>query len=514
MAFACFHDRIDLEDIIRSPLFHRGIMKKTIAILLVAIMAVSSVFALDATLSGKFTSKLAYDLEDNWLGFSEPDNKLSLTLALSTATENEGDIYALVKADMNLVWDASNTTGAGLTEDDLFIGLNADDSKFEISEVGIYGQGWNLSILKAAEMPKYAKGWETYNDGDDNVDLKAPVSFKDDLGVTFTLDNIFKAGFSVDADFDENEGKNFLAWASTDDLNIAGIVVNGAVGITRDVTAASDLTYLGLGLEAGYENDSLSATVASDMSIGIPTEKNVDATFDLDVAANVNYADMVTVDAYYASQTMLGYSYDAKKANPFDGSDDVDTYAVELKYDSVNPFENITGLGRGFMAYPFNDEGLGIENYLSAKVGFDMNAFDVPVKLTLAAMDIVNNPYFDLEAATSVAGFDITVFGGYQAIIPDKDIEENVLHVGAKVAYTLEPVGKLSASTTFLSMIPTAKGAEAQNAMSLELALENTTLVTGATLKAGYKTANIIGGDNALMAQSKGAAYVSATIEF
>ena len=166
------------------------------------------------------------------------------------------------------------------------------------------------------------------------------------------------------------------------------------------------------------------------------------------------------------------------------------------------------------MAYPFNDEGLGIENYLSAKVGFDMNAFDVPVKLTLAAMDIVNNPYFDLEAATSVAGFDITVFGGYQALIEDKDIRDNLLHVGAKVAYTIEPVGKLSASTTFLTDIPTYDGAEAMNAMSLELALENTTLVTGATLKAGYKTANIIGGDNALMAQSKGAAYVSATIEF
>ena len=57
------------------------------------------------------------------------------------------------------------------------------------------------------------------------------------------------------------------------------------------------------------------------MSIGIPTEKNVDATFDLDVAANVNYADMVTVDAYYASKTMLGYSYN-EKTNSFDGSDE------------------------------------------------------------------------------------------------------------------------------------------------------------------------------------------------
>ena len=492
-------------------------MKKTIAILLVAIMAVGSVFALDATLSGKFTSKLAYDFDKNWLGFTEPDNDLNLKIALSTATENEGDVYAVVKAEMNLLWKTTGDEATGKPQDESSLANSKldGDSKFEITEAAIYGQGWNLSILKAAEMPKYAKGWETYNDGDDNVDLKAPVSFKDDLGVTFTLDNIFKAGFSVAADFDENEGKNFLAWAATDDLNIAGIVANASVGVTKD--AASKFTYVGLGLEAGYENDSLSATVASDMSIGIPTEKNVDATFDLDVAANVNYADMVTVDAYYASKTMLGYSFDKDaddQTKVFDGSDDIDTYAVELKYNSSNPFENITGLGRGFMAYPFNDEGLGIENYLSAKVGFDMNAFDVPVKLTLAAMDIVNNPYFDLEAATSVAGFDITVFGGYQAIIPDKDIEENVLHVGAKVAYTLEPVGKLSASTTFLSMIPTAKGAEAQNAMSLELALENTTLVTGATLKAGYKTANIIGGDNALMAQIKGAAYVSATIEF
>ena len=492
-------------------------MKKTIAILLVAIMAVSSVFALDATLSGKFTSKLAYDFDKNWLGFTEPDNKLALTLALSTETANEGDIYALVKADMNLVLEAENDEGKGLTEEGLFDKLNGDDSKFEISEVGIYGQGWNLSILKAAEMTKYAKGWETYNDGDDNVDLKAPVSFKDDLGVTFTLDNIFKAGFSVDAKFDENGGKNFLAWASTDDLNIAGIVVNGAVGITRDVTAASDFTYLGIGLEAGYENDSLSATVASDMSIGIPTEKNVDATFDLDVAANVNYADMVTVDAYYASQTMLGYSVDEDATDPtkyFDGSDDIDTYAVELKYDSANPFDNITGLGRGFIGYPGSENG--IEDYLSAKVGFDMNAFDVPVKLTLAAMDLINNPYFDLEAAVTVAGFDIKAYAGYQHLdLSDYiGVKFNNIHVGGEVAYTIDPVGKIFAKTTFLSFIPDVKDADAQNAMSLELGLENTTLVSGATLKAGYKTANIIGGDNALIDQIKGEVYVSATIEF
>ena len=171
--------------------------------------------------------------------------------------------------------------------------------------------------------------------------------------------------------------------------------------------------------------------------------------------------------------------------------------------DFVEPWGlPIKGLGRGFIA-------LSGEDYLSAKVGFDMNAFDVPVKLTLAAMDLVNNPYFDLEAATSVVGFDIKAFAGYQYL---KDIHKmNSIHVGAEVAYTIEPVGKLSAKTTFLTVIP--EEGDAANAMSLELGLENTTLVSGATLKAGYKTANFID-NSAIMAQIKGEVYVSATIEF
>ena len=468
-------------------------MKKTIAILLVAIMAVSSVFALDATLSGKFTSKLAYDLEDNWLGFSEPDNKLSLTLALSTATENEGDIYALVKADMNLVWDATVSDGTGLNEG--LMEINGDDSKFEISEVGIYGQGWNLSILKAAEMPKYATGWETYNDGDDSIDLVAPVSYKDDLGLTLTIDNLLKAGVAMNIDFDEDAPKNALAWVSTNDLNFAGVVVNGAVGVKK--VAGSGITYVGLGLEAGYENDTLSATVASDMSIGVPTKDEIDATFDLDVAANVNYADMVTVDAYYASATKFGWD------DTIADSADLDDYGVDYNFANMPAIE---GLGRGFFYMPVDD-------YFSAKIGFDMNAFDVPVKLTLAAMDVVNNPYFDLEAYAEVAGFEITGFGGYQAMIMGyEEIQTNNLHVGAKVAYTIEPVGKISAATTFMTMLSTKDGVDPVNAMSFELGLENTTLVSGATLKAGYKTANII--DSDYVEQVKGKAYVSATIEF
>ena len=499
-------------------------MKKTIAILLVAILAVGMVFA-DASISGKFTSKLAYDVDENKLAFSEPDNKVELDFALSTASENEGDVYAVVKGELVLAYakdDKNLGESADLTANSMGEWLNLDDSKFEITEAAIVGNGWNLSILKAAEMPKYATGWETYNDGDDSVDLSAPYAFKDAVGVTFTMDGLFQAGFSIDADFDENEGKSVLAWAATNDLSFGGVLVNAAVGFGKE--AADEYSFLGIGAQVGYATDTLSVKAGTDVTVGIPTEDGMDSEIEADVAVNVNYADMVVADAYYATTTLLGYSYD-KTTYSLSDSADIDTYGVEVDYDNLNIvyldhetlLANATGLGRAFVAMPG-------ENYLSAKVAFDMNAFDVPVKLTLVAMDVVNNPYFDLEAYAEVAGFEITGFGGYQALMVDKYNEKfekdgkeliaNNLHVGAKVAYTIEPVGKISASTTFLTVLPDVEGAEAMNAMSFELGLENTTLVSGATLKAGYKTANIIGGDNALIAQDKGEVYVSATIEF
>ena len=129
-------------------------MKKTIAILLVAIMAVGLVFA-DASFSGKFTSKLAYDLEDNTLAFSEPDNKFVGNFAFSAGSENEGDIYAVIKGALELGFNSSNASSKDIIDFKV-----DDDFKFEITEAAIYGQGWNLSILKADEMPKYAKGWD------------------------------------------------------------------------------------------------------------------------------------------------------------------------------------------------------------------------------------------------------------------------------------------------------------------------------------------------------------------
>ena len=457
---------------------------------------------MQASLASSHQSSLMMSMRTSSLSQSRTtlsDNALDLNFTLSTATENEGDVYAVVKGELTLVYESDKEGGDLEGQHGVESFLNGEDSKFEITEAAIVGNGWNLSILKAAEMPKYAKGWETYNDGDDSVDLAAPYSYKDDYGVTFTMDGLFQAGFSIDADFDENEGKSVLAWAATNDLSFGGVLVNAAVGFGKE--AADEYSFLGIGAQVGYATDTLSVKAGTDVTVAIPTEDGIDSEIEADVAVNVNYADMVVADIYYATVTSLGLDVDsiADSAN-------LDDYAIEYDFET----RAYSGLGRGFF-YGYDV----IENYVSAKVAFDMNAFDVPVKLTLVTMDLINNPYFDLEAYTEVAGFEITGFGGYQAMINGTDeIQANNIHVGAKVAYTIEPVGKISAATTFLTIIPTADGAEAQNAMSLELGLENTTLVSGATLKAGYKTANIIGGDNILMPQDKGEVYVSATIEF
>ena len=502
-------------------------MKKTIAILLVAILAVGMVFA-DATLSGKFTSKLAYDLNENRLAFSEPDNKINLNFALSTASENEGDIYAVVKGELVLSFtndDGGKEKSSDVTSFDSL--LISDDSKFAITEASIYGNGWHLSVLNAAEMPKYASGWETYNDGDNTVDLIAPVSYKDDLGVTFAMDGIFQAGFSVDADFDEDAAKNILVWAATNDLTFADVTANAAIGFKKDADAG--LGYLGIGAGVEYASDTISASVGSDMNIGIPTEENVDSTFDMDVSANVNYADMVTVAAYYATAAKVGTITPAFTENTLDIVV-LDDYAMGMDKNGY-----LSSVGRGFYTATTTKESsfedgkevaMEIENYLSLKTGVDLNAFDVPVALTIVGMDLINNPYFDVEAKATFAGFEIPGFGGYQAILKDKINDEgkkdgkelgaSVFHVGGEVAYTIDPVGKLFAGMTYVGYLANVDGAEIDNALSAKVGLENTTLVSGATLKVGYETDNLLDpvDANGLFALDKGEIYVSATFEF
>ena len=109
-------------------------MKKTIAILLVAVLAVSSVFA-GFSLSGEANVKLVGSFDDKTLGFTNGDNKVKVAIEGATAEKvNEGDIYAGIKAVLS--FKASTFTNGSTdfaTADKPFITVD----KLEISEAYI-----------------------------------------------------------------------------------------------------------------------------------------------------------------------------------------------------------------------------------------------------------------------------------------------------------------------------------------------------------------------------------------
>ena len=189
--------------------------------------------------------------------------------------------------------------------------------------------------------------------------------------------------------------------------------------------------------------------------MGIPTVKGDKASVDADAAVSVSYAP-VTADIYYATDVAMPAS--------------VTTYT-----------------DRAFAM------GTKTENYLSTKVAVDLAAFDVPVALTVAGLDLINTQYFDVEAKGTIDALEITGFGGYQ-------VGEKTWHAGASVAYTIDQVGTLTASTSL-------DGKTEVDTVKASLTLENTTLVSGATLKAGYESGNFI-------TKEWGKIFASAKIEF
>ena len=182
---------------------------------------------------------------------------------------------------------------------------------------------------------------------------------------------------------------------------------------------------VGGGAEAKYATDTLAATVGAD----VVYEKNGNK-FNAAVSANVAYAP-VTVDDYFATV--------AKEANKYVG------------YTSSKS-----------------------ENYLSAKVVTDLNSFDVPVTLTVTGANLINDQYLDAKAACTVSGVGLTVSGGYQ-------VSNKTYHAGVAADYTLDTVGKIYGKFDLVGKDKVTKAA-------LEAGVENTTLVSGATLKAYYKT--------------------------
>ena len=435
-------------------------MKKTIAILLVAVLAAGSVFA---GFSGSASVKAGYDLQNKEYGFFKNGTNVKFDLSLGKEDAEkvaEGEVYASIKASLEAKIANNPYTGADKVAPTSTTGIWAftNDSPelvriiAKVKEAKIFGSNWYVSILGVPSGPDFAKSAiETVTDkakgsADDwgftrDEDTKKPVSY----AVAYDKAPGVEAGYAdyvVGLGFNSKEGSGtaFTAYAMTPEYEFDAVKAQFAAVASKKALAGTK--NVGASAKASYATDVVSVSLATDLGAAIAKETK----FDADVAANFKY-DFVTVDAYFSTVGKL----------------------------------------------------------LSAKAVTDLNSFEVPVKLTLTGKDLINKQDLKAEAEfVAVEGLTVKANVGYG--IADKKVS-----VGGGVEYKADAY-KATANAGFATEV----GKDNANVLTFDAAVESEVLVPGATLKLAYgKTAdkqNLLSGQT--LAQDLGKVEASCTIKF
>ena len=439
-------------------------MKKILSIALVALLAASTVFA---GFTGKAIVGLGYNFQDESFGMSNSaETKVTFEATTETAgAEGEGSVFAGIKASFKMQQDDVKAKGkASWTVEP------------KIEEAYVKGEDWSVSILGAQKGQDFAasaidvtydkdakafkgstvavkvkaapgitaeyKGWTVsggFVKGDYDVTEATDLYYfygyyKDTKGnaigkpewtdalaekpaINFVVLDKVKASSSIPAT--KKDVVNYSVTVATPDMVFGDVTVGFGVAIGNAKEAAN----LGLSAKAGYSNDQLSASVASDVVIaGIGNDK---VAIDADVAAKFSF-DPVTVDAYYATK--------ASTANKL-----------------FDPEKNADA-----------------NNLVSVKVAADLSSFEVPVSVSAYAKDIVNAQVFGASASASVDALEVGASFDY-------GIKENAYLLGATVSY------KFDAFTVAAGI-----NYESTEKLYANASVETASIIPGATLKLAY----------------------------
>ena len=438
-------------------------MKKILSIALVALLAASTVFA---GFTGKASVGLGYNFQDESYGMSNAtETKVTFEATTETAgAEGEGSVFAGIKASFTMKQDEVKAKGKA-----------SWSVEPKIEEAYVKGEDWSVSILGAQKSQDFAASAidKTYDAAADAFGgstvavevAKAPgitaeykgwtVSggfVKGDYVTAEAVDLYFFYGYSADADGNATSlpgwigpqakaPENFVVLdkvkASTSTAAVKKDVVNYSLTVATPDMVFGDVTVgfgaavgndkeaanLGLSAKAGYANDQLSASVASDLVIaGIG---NDEVAFDADVAAKFSFAP-VTVDAYYATK--------ASTANKL-----------------LDPKSNAAA-----------------ENLLSVKVAADLSSFEVPVKVSAYAKDIVNAQVLGVSASAAVDALEVGASFDY-------GIKEEAYLLGATVSYEFDAF-TVAAGINY----------ESTEKLYANASVETASIIPGATLKLAY----------------------------
>ena len=522
-------------------------MKKTIAILLVAVLAAGSVFA---GISGEGKIAYGYDLDSKNTGFTNSTN-LKVNVDLATASEEkqaEGAIYAAVKGDLTL--KLYNGAKGDSTDDPMAWGGNTGLDFIAISNVSatINGADWSVDILNSGKQLDLAKSaidsstkhkqLDSYGKklGDKTDATTYKVGFNAAPGFTVTYKGYsvglgfqYKDADSTDKlnkDFDEKKystgdmvkyykGTDFSLVAKTPEIAVTDeIKVQAGASFYNNETASVTIgtksdawktvfdkyktnrgSAIGGSVAVSYANDTMSAKVAADLGYAIKAYK---------IKAN----EVLDADDKLVSSTVEKIVED-KNAEKF-GMD----LAANFTMDPVSV--------DAYYKYDGTQKDAVNANYLSLQVKTDLNAFDVPVVLAVYGTDLFrfkptasasgklsSSATFGLKAdVTAMEGLTINTEASITPFMVPSDAPDVMKFIGwsAKAGakydadlFTVEGGLKLSNAGLNARLVTgdTYKQLVNKVVLSANAKVSSATLVPGATLALEYSADDLLNSLNA-----------------
>ena len=462
-------------------------MKKTIAILLVAIMAVGSAFA---AFSGSAQVGVGANFDNGDWGFIGNSTSVTFDVDLATAdveSISEGDIYASVKATFGLKL-MSDEDGIGTDGDPLLsfgtigdvepgqygVGIIAD-----ITEAKIGSANWYVSLLGLADVNDFAKSaidtWTVEDEANDYGAFKADydknatykVGYVKAPGVEvgiydFVVGLGFRANADKEPDLDLLVQKSLTLYAKTPEFTIMdGLTIQaGATYATEDANyvneKTTDVNAFGVSAKVAYASDLLNASVATDMGYDIEAEK-----FGADIAANLSF-DFVGVDFYYATAAANDGTVDAAG-----------------EYSDATP----------------------VEDLLSLQAKLDLTGFNVPVGLTLKGKDLVNTQDLSATVDLTFGSFKVSPTVGYV-------VETETFKAGVAAEYVCDyftAKAETNIKTAFV---------DDDLVWDATASIENSTLIPGATIKLAWTDADDLLKNDAANDTDYGKIMASLKVEF
>ncbi len=400
-------------------------MKKGIIVLLITVLAAGMVFA---DFSGDAYIQFNADLDNKNYGFANgSDFSFSFKLDSEVAkVEGESPIHAVVEATANLiVAPKKGDKGATIYPTSLGYGV-----VFNLKTAKIVGENWSVAITGAKSAYDYAKASaltvKTKNvyDSFGNVAYKTyqsasySVSYTKAPGITATYDGFTGSfGFNHKAD----TGTAFSATFETKEFAFSDDMVK--VQAAAEVSKKADaLTNVGVSAKAALAIEEVSVKLATDFGFeGIGKDQKATVQFDASLAAAY---DFISATAYVFKGTEL------------------DTY---------------TGL------------------YLEATLGADLSKFDVPVAVSVYAMNLIDK---------SEAGIDLGASADYSnnAIAAGTSFDINT----SSKAWSLNVYGIYAAE----KFTAGANVAYAAKEVSFGAFAESSALIEGATIGVNYGLSN------------------------